>query len=105
MTPTTPGSWLIAGTSVDGTRAENPPMIGRSWVIRPPIWTTAARAPAVPWTMTLLKGTLLDGACGEPVGIPNRDSAAAAAARIAARGRRRTDSVIETLRERLVTKG
>src|SRR3954452_9814669 len=103
VTPATPGSRDSNGTSSAGTRAEKPPMIGSSWVTRPPTDLTKCSADCGPCTMTLDIRVGLDGVDVE-VGATIQLSSAASTARAATWKRwRRVKIILCTLRERLVT--
>src|SRR3954469_1072449 len=103
MTPTTPGSRDSNGTSSAGTRAEKPPMIGSSWVTRPPTDLTKCSADCGPCTMTLDIRDGLDGVDVE-AGATIQLNAAASTARVATwKGGRRVKIILCTLRKRLVT--
>src|SRR4051812_6661218 len=103
MTPATPGSRDSNGTSLAGTRAEKPPMIGSSWVIRPPTDFTKCWADCGPWTMTLDIRDGLDGV-DEELGATIQLSAAERTATAATWKRRgRVKIILCTLRKRLVT--
>src|SRR4051812_17876965 len=106
MTPTTPGSRDSNGTSSAGTRAEKPPMIGSSWVTRPPTDLTKCCADCGPCTMTLDIRDGLDGVDdvdAEPGATIQLSPAERTATAATWKRRGRVKIILCTLRKRLVT--
>src|SRR3954466_12937512 len=103
MTPATPGRRDSNGRSSAGARREKPPMIGNSWVTRPPTDLTKCCADCGPCTMTLDIRVGLDGV-DEEAGATIQLRAAARTAGAATWKRwRRFKIFLCPRRERLVT--